>query len=80
MIDILGGKCTCCGVSEWWNLCIDHIEPLNGTKREKVWTTYIFIREYPEDARNEFQLLCFGCNASKNKYYKCVIDHGDDLN
>jgi hypothetical protein len=79
-IRVLGDRCNCCGITEWWNLCIDHIEPIMGMKRVHNQKLYILIRDNPIDARNEFQLLCFGCNASKNKYKECTLPHRDDLN
>jgi len=37
MLDIIGKSCVCCGVSEWWNLSIDHIEPVKGKKEHTTF-------------------------------------------
>ena len=80
VIKVLGGSCVCCGLTSRHNLTVDHIEPIMGAKRLENWKLYILIRDNPVDALMEFQLLCFGCNASKNKYEKCSLNHEDDLN
>lgn len=74
LIQIMGGKCICCGITEWWNLTIDHIIPVKTQKREDGKT---LIRKLIKDSelRKDFQILCFGCNGSKNSYEKCQLDH-----
>lgn len=73
-LEMLGGRCACCGVSEWWNLTVDHVRPVLGKRK------YIGIQMFRSVVRGEadagnLQVLCFGCNASKNRYERCKIDH-----
>jgi hypothetical protein len=77
LINLMGGKCICCGVSEWWNLTFDHIIPIKTQKRENVTTFIRKLIKNPE-LRKDFQIMCFGCNGSKNIYEKCQLTH--DLN
>ena len=75
-IKLMGGKCMCCGITEWWNLTFDHIKPVFRHRRQINSAHYnklIKDHEYRED----FQLLCYGCNSSKNIKEKCTIDHSE---
>ena len=74
LFKILGMKCVCCNISEYWNLTIDHKIPLRTSKRQSAPSLYRELLENPEK-RNTIQLLCFGCNVSKNRFEKCKLDH-----
>lgn len=75
IITKLGGKCVCCGVSEWWNLTIDHIKPTRISKtgyNSDWWQKLYFMKDL-----SSYQCLCFGCNSSKGVREKCTLNHGD---
>lgn len=74
LFKIMGNKCICCGVIEWWNLTIDHIIPLNGKKRIVTPTLYRKLLDNPEEIKY-YQLMCCGCNYSKHTGEKCTINH-----
>ncbi|NIU00413.1 MAG: hypothetical protein GWN01_05575 [Nitrosopumilaceae archaeon] len=78
-IKTLGGKCICCGVTEWWNLTFDHIDYKTKIKTEgnmnRLYNKIINGQEH-----KKYQILCFGCNSSKHKYTECRIHNKGDKN
>lgn len=70
-----GGKCACCGESEYEFLSIDHI---NGDRREdtkllgfcqtNMLYRYLRNHNYPT---NRYQLLCYNCNCAKGFFGAC---------
>lgn len=72
----LGGKCACCGELSWWNLTIDHIEPVSVRRRPRanIGKYYRQVIEAPEGV---YQILCFGCNNSKRDRDRCTLDHSE---
>ena len=72
-LQIIGKSCICCGVSEWWNLSIDHIKPIDD-RRENSHNIYRDLR-LGKLNNLDFQTLCHGCNNSKNAGMKCNIEH-----
>jgi len=75
-IKLMGNKCVCCGVSEWWNLTFDHIIPVSKSNKPRI-PSNTFTNQIIKDSelRNEFQLLCWGCNMSKMTNKTCQIEH-----
>ncbi len=70
---LLGNKCKCCEVTDWWNLTLDHKKPIymNRTplRLKQLKTIY-------ENIHNkEYSLLCWGCNLSKGVSLKCTLPH-----
>ena len=69
-IEVLGGKCACCGESRETMLEIDHVNNDGAAHRSEakggVYRTY---REMAASGvRNpRFQVLCANCNASKHR-------------
>ncbi len=76
LFNSMGGKCKCCGITEWWNLTVDHIKPIHQPfiKRENTYKMVKRLLKNKGD-RKDFQILCFGCNNSKNTNEKCGLDH-----
>lgn len=74
LLNIMGNKCICCGVSEWWNLTFNHIKPLKGKNRIYYEQLLIKLLKSPKE-RNKMQVMCFGCNNSKKTGEKCQINH-----
>lgn len=80
LINAYGGKCVCCGESQWEFLTIDHINNDGAEHRRRlgkgikskgsttmVWR-YLRKNGYP---KGEFQLLCFNCNCAKGFFGYC---------
>jgi hypothetical protein len=67
VISHYGGRCMCCGITEFTMLTIDHIKNDGAQQREEIGGGYRFYcwlrrNKYPP----EFQILCFNCNISKH--------------
>ena len=77
LVEILGGKCRCCGVTEWWNLNLDHIIPVSKTKQKRI-SAAVYYKNLLNGTLtlDNIQLLCSGCNGSKGNRKKCNLDHG----
>lgn len=67
-----GGKCVCCGESDWKLLTIDHVFNDGKAHREIVSASelypYLIRNNFPQD---RFRLLCWNCNISRSKYGVC---------
>jgi len=65
-----GGKCACCGESNYEFLAVDHING-NGNKHRKTIgqhiVRWIIENNYPEG----FRILCHNCNQSLGLYGYC---------
>ena len=72
----IGKKCKCCGIKEWWNLTFDHIKPL-GSKKKPYYASLLWKLKNNPDLRKDFQILCYGCNASKSTNIKCGLNHSN---
>lgn len=65
-----GGKCVCCGESNWAFLEFDHINNDGNEHRKEVkqvTASWIIANDYPD----YLQLLCANCNKAKGLYGKC---------
>lgn len=82
-----GGKCVCCGESNWMFLTIDHVNgsgaahrlELTGRPRQGGSTQmyrWLVKNNYPDG----FQLLCWNCNVTKHIYGMCPHQMGGDAN
>lgn len=75
-------RCACpgCGCSDIHNLTIDHMNGSGLKHRNAIGSTNIV----PWLIRNHFppgyQVLCFGCNLSKNKSGSCKLKHNKEPN
>jgi len=69
-----GGKGICGGLTQWWILTFDHIKPIKGHNR--LNTLVLLWKLYKnKELRKDFQVMCFGCNASKYTNECCGLDH-----
>ncbi|MFA5706889.1 MAG: HNH endonuclease [Candidatus Neomarinimicrobiota bacterium] len=66
-----GGKCACCGETEWKFLSLDHVDNDGAEHRRKIGQSRIY--EWAEDNGypDNLQLLCYNCNMAKAFYGKC---------
>lgn len=72
-----GGKCICCGQTDWHFLTIDHIDK-RGRDRDKDengknitgYRLYLALRKlgYPQ---GDYRCLCFDCNCVRGVYGFC---------
>ena len=72
VLDHYGGKCACCGESEWAFLHIDHINDDGAEHRRRDSTAaaiYNWLRK--NDFPPGFQVLCANCNLAKYHYGVC---------
>ena len=74
LLSRFGSKCICCGTTDWWNLTIDHIIPINR-KNDKDNFDNQWKKIAVLDDLSEYQCLCYGCNNSKSRGTKCRIKH-----
>lgn len=73
MIEAYGGKCSCCGETQFEFLTIEHINrdgakhrrEIGGSKRIYQW---LKDNNYPKEG---FTVLCFNCNAASFYYGEC---------
>jgi hypothetical protein len=70
-----GGKCSCCGETEYGFLTIDHVNG-GGTKHRKEVTAsrlpYVIIKNnFPKD----YQVLCYNCNCARAVSHNKVCPH-----
>ena len=72
VLKILGSKCACCNIKQWWNLTVDHIKPTG--KRPKITDYYKQLTNGKHETKN-LQILCYGCNLSKGQYTHCNLRH-----
>jgi hypothetical protein len=69
IINHYGGKCECCGISDYRFLCLDHKNNDGYEHRKKVRAGYslhkwIKDNKYPDSIR----VLCFNCNFGRAFY------------
>jgi len=71
VLDLLGGSCEKCGISDYDVLQIDHIEPINKSCKQRTCNTKIFRRLVSGllELKN-LQILCANCHMKKT-----VIEH-----
>jgi hypothetical protein len=78
-----GGKCVCCGVSDYRWLSLDHINQDGGEERKTInkyngnhinaANRINFLHKQPK--RDDLQLLCYNCHFAKD-YFGCC-PHND---
>jgi len=65
-VDFFGGKCIRCGFDDIRALQMDHTHGRNGEKRiGNIDARYKFVRDFPNEAKAKYQLLCANCNWIK---------------
>lgn len=70
VIDKYGGKCVCCGESQYEFLSIDHVNGNGKNHRENLRHNLIsWLRN--NEVSEEFQILCHNCNQAKGHYGTC---------
>jgi hypothetical protein len=70
VIFFYGNKCAICGEEEYEKLTIDHIHGQGNQHRKEMTTNitdYLFNNKVNME---DYQVLCYNCNCSKNVLYK----------
>lgn len=77
VLEKYGGKCVCCGESNWAFLVIDHINDDGYIERREKYgsqsgASFSFVLELNRNPiRTDLQILCWNCNATKSLYGSC---------
>lgn len=67
-----GGKCACCGESDFRFLTIDHINNDGAEHKRAEGRNFSMFRwVYHHGFPSGFQILCFNCNCGKGIYGEC---------
>lgn len=66
VIEKYGNKCNYCEESEYSKLTIDHVNG-GGNKHRKL--SNVIYELYSNQINEEYQILCYNCNCSKNILY-----------
>jgi hypothetical protein len=77
VLDAYGGKCACCGVSDWQFLAVDH-KFGGGEKHRKTsrgWGDGLMLAIIKSNYPPEYRVLCHNCNQAKGYYGACP--HGN---
>lgn len=77
VIDFYGGKCRCCGESNYMFLAIDHVNNDGAQERRGRFHggTSIIYKIIREGFPAKYQVLCHNCNSAKGYYGHCP--HGN---
>jgi hypothetical protein len=75
LIDFYGGKCACCGETEYKFLALDHVNNDGAEERRKpgLGSTEAVGRKILKGilVKENYQLLCHNCNLAKGFYGAC---------
>lgn len=71
VLDRYGGKCMCCGESQYEFLTIDHINNDGAAHRKSVGNNAICLWLIRNNFPDGFQVLCWNCNAAKQFHSVC---------
>lgn len=66
-----GGKCVCCGESDWRFLSLDHVDNDGAKHRSEVGNSRIYKWVEDNGFPKNIQILCYNCNMAKAFYGKC---------
>lgn len=72
VIEMYGGRCACCGENIITFLCMDHKNNDGHVNRECITKIYVNIIK-TNQIRDDLQILCSNCNASKMFNYGICI-------
>lgn len=72
VIQHYGGKCSCCGETQYEFLSLDHVNN-DGHKHKKVGVTAHTLHQWAKNNGypDTLQVLCYNCNCAKGVYGAC---------
>ena len=73
LIAAYGGKCACCGESQYEFMSLDHIANGRGNPADRSEPSYVLWGRLRREGwpQGEFQILCHNCNLAKGFYGAC---------
>jgi len=72
VFDYYGGKCVCCGESNYAFLSIDHIDNDGKQHRQEIgFSIYPWLIKHNFPTNKRLQILCFNCNLAKQFFGEC---------
>ena len=71
VIDMYGGKCNCCGETQFEFLAIDHVNGGGRQERETLSSWQLVNKVYKLNGSPEYQILCHNCNSAKGWWGEC---------
>lgn len=76
VIEMYGGKCDCCGESQFEFLAIDHINGGGRKDKAKYKNFTAYFKWLTSEKRSGYRVLCHNCNQALGSYGRCP--HDDD--
>ncbi len=73
MLTAYGGKCACCGISDYRFLTVDHVHGGGRKHQKEVSGSMGVFRDLKKRGwpKGDFECLCFNCNLAKGFYGVC---------
>jgi hypothetical protein len=73
LMDILGGKCECCGIEKYEVLSIDHRFGGGNQEKKKLRGRAFLVKlvKNPQETKEKYRCLCYNCNYCIGFYGKC---------
>ena len=71
VIEGYGGRCVCCGESEFAFLTLDHVEGGGRTEVRKIGRRKMLLTILKQGFPEGYQILCWNCNAAKHFKGRC---------
>lgn len=86
VISKYGGKCVCCGETDWRFLAIDHVSQNGGEERKQLYGSqngssgawYLKLRR--EHLREDLRVLCHNCNMAVFQFGECPHEQAKEAN
>jgi hypothetical protein len=68
-----GGKCACCGETEFAFLTLEHIFRDGNVERKQFSTTHQLLRQLKKQGwpKDRYEILCFNCNRATHELGVC---------
>lgn len=71
-----GGQCNCCGEQIPIFLCLDHVKDNGAEERKRLSGSknanrHVYVRATEAYRPDEYQILCWNCNAAKTTGLPC---------
>lgn len=66
-----GGKCVCCGESDWHFLSLDHVNNDGAQHRREIGQSRLYKWAQDNNYPDSLRVLCYNCNMARAFYGKC---------
>ena len=78
VFEIYGNSCNCCGEAIKDFLTIDHCNNNGNIERRSMGLRSLYNKLSKLPKSNDYQLLCWNCNCSKNAFGVCFHNYHED--